>query len=126
MKKAIIAGVILTLLFAGAAWNIAHLDRLTGGLEAQLEASRRFCEAGDFACARAELQKAIDTWSGADGYTHIFIRHAEINSTTDAFYDLLSALGAEDAAAAGGAYGKVAAQLKSIDAMEHVTVKSIF
>ena len=62
----------------------------------------------------------------ADSYTHIFIRHPEIDSTTDAFYELLDSVSAGDIKTTQGAFEKVEAHLASIAGMEHITIGSIF
>lgn len=71
-------------------------------------------------------EKAAQDWLGADGYTHIFIRHSEIDSTTDAFFELMSDVRSGDAQSASGAYEKLAAHLDSLYTMERVTLGSIF
>lgn len=85
-----------------------------------------YCEAGQFELAEQELENAAQDWLGADGYTHIFIRHSEIDSTTDAFFELMSDVRSGDAQSASGAYEKLAAHLDSLYTMERVTLGSIF
>lgn len=126
MKKELAAGALLLALFAGALFNISYLQSFIGELETLLDASRAACDAGEFAVAETQLRRAIEIWETADGYTHIFIRHAEIDSTTDAFYELLSDVLSADASSAAGAYGKLAAHLSSLYTMERVTLGSIF
>ena len=61
-----------------------------------------------------------------DGYTHIFIRHCEINSTTQAYFQLKSDIYAEDMGAAEGSYGLLMATLDSLMTMEQLSLGSIF
>ena len=61
-----------------------------------------------------------------DGYTHIFIRHSEINSTTEAFFQFRSDIGSGDADAAEGSYGLLSETLRSIMTMEQISLGSIF
>ena len=126
MKKTVGAGILLLLLLGASIWNIWYIDHLTGRLEAQIERSRSFWAANDMDSARDALNDALDDWHGAENYTHIFIRHAEVDAVTDAFYDALSALSGEDTATAGSEFDRLEAHLQSIDSMEHVTVKSVF
>ena len=74
--------------------------------------------------AREALDKALKRWLEADRYTHIFIRHAEIDATADAFYELQSQLlsGEGDSSAA---YDKLRYHLESIRQMEHPSLGSI-
>lgn len=126
MKRELIAGAVLLLLALGSWWNLAYLRGFTGELTETLELSRAYCEAGRFELAEAELEKASDAWLAADGYTHIFIRHSEIDSTTDAFFELMSDVRSGDADSAAGSYEKLAAHLSSLYTMERVTLGSIF
>lgn len=126
MKKEIAAAVIALLLVAGAVVNTLWLKGFIGDLNRTIDDSRASCEAGDFDEAESLLREAIDGWNGAEGYTHIFIRHSEVDSATDAFYELLSLVCAQDAKSAVGAYEKLRAHLDSLYTMERVTVGSIF
>ena len=90
MKREIAAGLVLLLLAIGSWFNLNYLREFTGVLEEQLALSRAYCNAGRFDLAEEVLSEAADEWLGADGYTHIFIRHSEIDSTTDAFFELMS------------------------------------
>ena len=80
---------------------------------------------GDFDSAKIELDKGLRHWLNADGYTHIFLRHPEIDSTTDAFYELQELLldGGGDGCAA--AYDKLRYHLESIRSMEHISIGSV-
>ena len=88
MKKEAIAGAVLALLIVLSAWNIYSIDALTDGISDSLRMSQALADIGDFDSAKTELDKGLKLWLNADGYTHIFLRHPEIDSTTDAFYEL--------------------------------------
>ena len=124
MKRELAAGALLLLLMAGAWWNIRAVDRLTGELLAGLDASQAADEQGDHLAAQAALDKALNRWLEADSYTHIFIRHAEIDSTADAFYELQAQLltGEGNSSAA---FDKLRYHLDSIQRMEHPSLGSI-
>lgn len=125
MKREITALVLLILLFAGSLINIACTDKIVYSLED--EAGRAFLSAqnGDFDSAKSQLSAAAEHWLALDGYTHIFIRHTEIDSLTDAFFDFEAALN-DDGGAYVGAYHKLMAHLESIRTMEHLKFGSIF
>lgn len=125
MKKELIAVFLLALLFAGAVYNIHYMDALSDTLIERVDTARTDVASGDYQSAKKELRGAIDLWMSSDGYTHIFIRHPEIDSTTDAFYELLSDVESRDAEAAVGSFEKVKAHLTSIAGMEHITIGSI-
>lgn len=126
MKKEFCAGTLVLLLFIGAIWNIFYLNRLADRLETHIDCSRQACTQEDFPTAERELRQSLEIWLQADGYTHIFIRHTEIDALSDAFYDLLGDLSSRDRAAAAGDYEKLLYHLESIVSMEHVTARSIF
>lgn len=124
MKRELAAGALLLLLMAGAWWNIHAVDTLTGDILAGLDISQAAEEQGDHLTAQAALDKALNRWLEADSYTHIFIRHAEIDSTADAFYELQAQLlaGEGDSSAA---FDKLRYHLDSIQRMEHPSLGSI-
>lgn len=126
MKKEIFAAALLAALFLGALLNIRYMEGFIGGLGGMIDESRAYCEAGDLAGAEELLRSAIDEWNAADSYTHIFIRHSEIDSASDAFYELLSYVASGDADGASGAYEKLSAHLSSLYTMERVTPGSVF
>jgi len=126
MKKEIVAAALLLALIAGALYNVHWLDRFIGGILDSIDQSRECMETGDFKEAEDHMLLAIDTWTGADGYTHIFVRHSEINSTTDAFFEALSDVVSEDEKRAEGSFGKLDAQLLSIIGIERPKLGSIF
>ncbi len=126
MKKAVFAAALLLLLLLLSMWNLHRIDALTDSLEQRAESVQRLWRAGDFDTAATVLEGAVDTWCAADGYTHIFIRHAEIDAASDAFYELLGHVYSEDAPAAEAGLQKLLYHLDSIDSMEHVTFKSVF
>ena len=124
MTRELAAGALLLLLMAGAWWNIRAVDTLTGDILAGLDISQAAEEQGDHLTAQAALAKALNRWLEADSYTHIFIRHAEIDSTADAFYELQAQLlaGEGDSSAA---FDKLRYHLDSIQRMEHPSLGSI-
>lgn len=126
MSKAVWAGIILLAILAATLYNIRYLDKLTGELLSLTETAQERAEAGDFQGAVSEAEQAARLWAEKDGYTHVLIRHSEIDSTTDAFYELLSDLHAQDALSARGSFEKLRAHLTSIASMEHITFGSIF
>ena len=56
MKKTIAAAILLALLSGAAAWNIAHIDALTGSLTALAEDALESCRAEDYAAAENTLR----------------------------------------------------------------------
>ena len=126
MNKAFWAGAILLAILAATLLNIRHLDTLTGELLSLTEVSQAYAEADDYSQAVSSAEQAARLWAENDGYTHVLVRHTEIDSTTDAFYELLSDLHAQDKLSARGSFEKLRAHLTSIASMEHISFGSIF
>ena len=126
MKKEVWAFALLLLMLGAALLNVWYLDNKTEELLDLLSKSQEYYQMGYFEPAEEYLDQAIKIWMDSDGYTHIAIRHSEVDSATDAFYDLQSAVQEHENSNAAGAYEKVVAHLTSIARMEHVTLGSIF
>ena len=124
MKKEIIALLLLVLLFAASLFNIWYFDRLCLDIAGEVKASAVALERGEPEAAQEHLNSALHTWLVADSYTHIFIRHPEIDSTADAFYELGQAL-EENSESCRAAYDKLLYHLESIRTMEHLRFGSI-
>ena len=125
MKKEIFALSLLLLLFAASLFNIWYFDRLCLDIAGEVNASEEALEAGDTRAAEKHLENALHTWLDADSYTHIFIRHPEIDSTADAFYELRQELESENSERCRSAYDKLLYHLESIRTIEHLRFGSI-
>lgn len=126
MKKELIAAVLLAVIFAGVMLNIRASERIVSSLMSEVDAAYAQLKGGDNESAAETLDKAIEHWLTLDGYTHIFIRHSEINSTTEAFFQFRSDIGSGYADAADGSYGLLSETLRSIMTMEQISLGSIF
>ncbi len=126
MKKEIIFGLILICIFAATFVNISILEKITQELTELVDESLRSVESGDWENAEKKAEEAEKLWEKADPYTHIFVRHSEIDSTTDALYDFAKALYSREAGEARGAHKALSAHISSIVGMEKVTLGSIF
>lgn len=126
MKKEIIAAALLILLFAGSMINIRANERMIGSLSRGVDAAYAEYSSGNADAASKKLGIVCDEWLSLDGYTHIFIRHSEIDSTTDAFFELLSAMHDDRSDCVCGAYSKLKAHLYSLTSIEKPSLGSIF
>ena len=126
MRKELAAAIILALLLTGVMVNIRVASNIILSLKEDVTAAYQCAEKGDFDRAKPQLDAAVEHWMSLDGYTHIFIRHSEINSTTQAYFQLKSDIYAEDMGAAKGSYGLLMATLDSLMTMEQLSLGSIF
>ena len=126
MKKEIISALLLLLIFSGVLVNIRINERIVSSLINEVDMSYENLKNGNEDKAMQQLDTAIEHWLNLDGYTHIFIRYSEINSTTDAFYGFRSDVGSGDADAANGSYGLLKETLLSLMTMEQISLGSVF
>lgn len=126
MKKEWIAFALLLLLFGGTLLNIRVCNSYMDKLKYEVKQVYESAEKGDFESSKSQLDAAVRYWLSLDGYTHIFIRHTEIDATTEAFFGFMSDIQAEDADSAKGSYGLLTAQLDSLITMEMISLGSIF
>lgn len=124
MKKELFAAITILSLLLGAGCNIFQIKKLSESVSAHLDLATQACAVNDFEAAELELSNALNIWLQADGYTHIFIRHAEIDSATDAFYEAISEIKTKSLSSIS-AISKLKYHMDSIYAMEKVTLKSV-
>ena len=125
MKRETVAAALFLVLILLSLWNLRRVDKLTSEMTRLLEASEASARSGELDDALSNAEKALEVWLSAEGHTHIFIRHSEIDGTSDAFYELLSAIKDSDGDALSPAYGKLLYHIDSISGMEHVSIGSI-
>ena len=80
MKKELVALLLLLLILAGNIWNQRRLDRLTAGLDRLTEKAFASARDGRWQEAEEAAGQAAQEWTEAGNYTHIFIRHTDIDA----------------------------------------------
>ena len=126
MKRELAALVLLLVLFWGAMANVQHIDTLTDDIRQDVLLSAQAAARGDYPEAENHLRHGQERFVGAALYTQVFIRHAEIDSCMDAFFDCAAALRSQEGKAAEAACEKLLYHLRCIDEMEHPLPGSIF
>lgn len=126
MKREIAAVLLLAALFGASFWNNRRLDALTNEVKQHLALSEKALRADDRDRAEAELDAAARIWTAAAHYTHIFLRHPELDNVSDAFFALRQGLLAGDGLELGAAFDLLRYHLECIDSMEHVSLGSVF
>lgn len=96
MKKEGFALLLLVAVLVGSALNLRYLKGLSGTLSQQVESVSSAAEQGDWETAENLALASMDLWTGTDKYTHIFIRHGEIDAITDDYCTLLGAIRNQD------------------------------
>ena len=126
MTRESFAALLLATLIAVSVWSIRRVDRLSDELDAHLAKSEKAALAEDYENAALEADAALRIWLGANTYTHIFIRHPEIDSAADAFFGLLQTLDAQNTRELPPAYDLLRYHLGCIREMEHISFGSVF
>lgn len=126
MKKEIFAAAIFALVLGAAIFNVNHLHKMTHELSTLVGAADHDAKQGLWGDASSKVEAALDQWNGADGYTHIFVRHSETDSVSESFYELLGEIYKQDAAGVRAASMELIARLDSIYSMERIRIGTIF
>jgi len=121
MKREIFAALLLIALIAASVWNIRRADSLIGEIEEHLALSEKAMLAADPEYAQAQLEAAKRIWLSARSYTQIFLRHPELDSTSDVFYETMEALKGGEIRSLPAAYERLRYHLDSIREMEHIS-----
>lgn len=125
MKREVLAAALLILTLALLLVNIHALEGLVGELEEHVCRSSAALARGDREHAVSELEAAMTLWQSAEGYTHVFVRHSEIDAVSDAFFELNAALRGGDEAD-DALYLALLYHLDSIEKMDELRLGSIF
>ena len=126
MKKEIFALALLLALFALSLWNSHNLDILTGEISELVRQSGSLAEKGDWESAADKAHEAVAMWDEHSSYTHIVLRHSDIDSISDDFYELKSSIFQQEPGVSAGNAEMVIAHLNSISSIEKLRLGSIF
>ena len=126
MKREIGALLLLAALIGLSLWSIRRTDRLTEEVEQHLALSEKALRADDRDRASAELEAAERVWHASEHFTHVFLRHPELDGISDAFFSLRQGLDAGDGIELKAAYDLLRYHLECVDSMEHISPGSVF
>ena len=126
MKKELVALLLLLLILAGNIWNQRRLDRLTAGLDCLTEEAFASARDGRWQEAEEAAGQAAQKWTEAGNYTHIFIRHTDIDALTAAFCDYRGAIAGRETGEIYAVYLRLNTGIRSLQSMEKLSAGSIF
>lgn len=126
MGREILALLLIVLLITAAGLNIMAADKLTKNISLCLDKAELAAAAGKQAEAQSSLDAALKIWLDAKSYSHIFIRHQEIDSCTDAFYELKDAIVSDNSENSAALFAKLRYHVQSIAEMEKPRLGNIF
>ena len=96
MKKEWFALLLLLGIILGSVLNLRFLRSFTGELEQQVADAAAAGEQEEWDAAEEMAASAMEYWMQKDKYTHVFIRHGEVDAVTDGFCSLLGAIRSHD------------------------------
>ena len=126
MKKEAVAILPLFIILAGNLWNHRKLERLICGLNALTEEAYASAQKADWPSAENAARSAEEAWRNAHAYTHVFIRHTDVDTLTSAFCDYRGALKSRDDGDILAAYLRLNAGLDCLLDMETLSTGSVF
>jgi len=126
MTREKLAGLMLALLIGISAWSTCKIGTLSREIGESLRHAELLAESCNFEAARQSIDEALKLWLEAEGYTHIFIRHPEIDSCTDSFYDALEAADSNSTEDMIISIAKLRYHIESITSMERISPGSVF
>ena len=125
MKKEGLAITIILFVILGSVLNLRYLTSLIHELDAQTNKAVSEAEAENWTTSEALASDVMMQWMKMDKYTHIFIRHGEIDAVTDAFCSLLGAIKSRETSDIFMAQLTLHSRLNELVEMESVTPGSI-
>ena len=126
MKKEIIAGILLMLLFAAGLINTRVSERDLTALEQEIDTAYELASAGMPDSARSQLDAAIERWNALEDYTRIFIGHADVDTVNMAIYLFRSDLDSGNMGRIRGSYSYLIGSIDDMISTERLSLRSVF
>jgi hypothetical protein len=126
MLKEIFVGCFLALMLAASFVNIHYLTKLTDSVTEMINEAERSTQSQNWDAAAEKAEEAVRHWDESDTYTHLVLRHSELEAATDALYGFLEQVYAKEEGNAKGAAEAAKARMKSISSIETIRLGSIF
>jgi hypothetical protein len=126
MKKELAIAALLIAMIAASALNIRALNRLTESVAVTADSALLCAESGDWDGARRLAQSAADEWDKSERYTHVVLRHSEIQAVDDAISELVTQTYCEDRGGTLGAARALSICVRRVAAIERVRPGSVF
>lgn len=126
MKKELLALGLLALILTLSMLNTHEIGSLCGDLGNLVERSATAAETGDWEESQRLLTEAMSLWKRHEDYAGIVLRHTDIETLTDDFFELTEHIYTRDSSATRAASSLVREHLDSIRKMESINLGSIF
>ncbi len=126
MKKELFAGALLALILALSMMNTWLIGSMCGEISDAVAAAGSRAEQGDWEGSSRALNDAMRIWSEREPYAKIVLRHTDIETLTDDFYELTEHIYTREQGAVKSAVELVTEHLRGIAEMESINFGSIF
>lgn len=126
MRKEVLAGVVLALMMAAAVLNVRALDSLTEEIVGYIALAEASAADGEWENAEKHVSAAIEVWTSRATYTHIVLRHTDIEAADEQLYSLLKDVYMQDKAAVKGSALEATERINSILSIERIKIGSVF
>lgn len=126
MKKELFAVALLAAILALSLWNTHEIKGICDELSKLVEASGRAAERGDWEESLRLVEEGMRFWRSREGYTHTVLRHTDIETLSDDFFELMEHISTQDPGAVRSAVRLVTEHLREITEMEGLKLGSIF
>lgn len=124
MIKEIIASVLLALIVAAGIINMNFAIKTTDKLIEHVNTAEKQHQDGDEKAAEATLVKSLEEWVSHDQYTHIMLRHDDVDNVTEAYYELIAGLQSDSCSPA--LFSSLVERLTRLSEIEKPNMSSIF
>lgn len=125
-SKEIAAAVLLSVMILAAAVNVACINRLCGEISELVSKAADAARINDWDSAERFSDSAMTLWERKDSYTHVVLRHSEIDTLSDALFDYYAAICEKNGGQSTAAAKKVQYHIESISGMEMPSFGSVF
>ena len=126
MIKEVMAALLLIALLVAAVLNISGVSKLTDDITKTVETAVSAAKRGNWDDAIESAEKAVSLWKNNDNYTHIVLRHSQIDTVSEALYDFLLEAYDKNAERLSAAAEAAMYHLDSVAQMERVRLGSVF
>lgn len=126
MKKEILAGAIFLVVILCVFLNIFFINKMMDELFELIDSSEASAMSEDWISAESSAEKAAEIWKKNEKYTHIVLRHSEVNETSEAFFNFLESIYTKDPGSVKGNTRLLKSRLQEIIDIESITVGSVF
>lgn len=123
MKEFVAGALLLTLLILSFV-NVNYIERKTEDLSELITKAELLYQEGDRQEATNRVHESLDTWLDWNSYSHIMMRHTEVDLITDAYYELLDALEGDEPVTQAG-FRSVLEKLADIVTKERISLGAL-